>query len=174
LVERNDVLGRFEAVRTSLEVRMHADLAKVFLLLNLALAFYLVGCIWAHEVDIFRTWRLVGRERFPAVQRTHWRKLPYWIFAPLTAAFAGGIGLIWLLPAGSPAWGPWANFGLQVASAVMTALYWGPRQARLSRDPEGPDSVYLTRILRTHWVRTGLITAYGGVLLAWSTAVFAR
>jgi hypothetical protein len=39
-----------------------------FLLLNLALAFYNVGTIWAHEVDIFRTWKLVDPDAFPRVQ----------------------------------------------------------------------------------------------------------
>ena len=149
------------------------DPAKAFLLFNLALAFYLVGAIWAHEVDIFRTWRLIGPEQFHAVQATHWRKLPYWVFSPLAAAFAGGIGLIWLHPAGSPVWGPWANLGLQAASGLLTAVFWGPWQARLNRDPAGPQSVHLARILGTHWVRTLLITAYGGVLFAWSVMVFA-
>jgi len=54
---------------------------KVFLLLNVALAFYLVGAIWAMEVDIFRSWKLVGATDFPTVQAVHWRKLPYWVFA---------------------------------------------------------------------------------------------
>ena len=49
----------------------------VFLLLNLVLAFYNVGTIWAHEVDIFRTWKLINPEDFPKVQTAHWRKLPY-------------------------------------------------------------------------------------------------
>jgi len=61
----------------------------ILLLGNLALGFYLVGAIWAHEVDIFRTWKLVGPGEFRKVQSTHWRKLPYWIFAPL-ALGAGG------------------------------------------------------------------------------------
>jgi hypothetical protein len=34
---------------------------KTFLLLNLALGFYNVGTIWAHEIDIFRSWKLVVR-----------------------------------------------------------------------------------------------------------------
>ena len=49
---------------------------KVFLLLNLALAFYGVGAIWAHEVDIFRSWKLVDAATFHRVQAAHWRKLP--------------------------------------------------------------------------------------------------
>jgi hypothetical protein len=149
------------------------DPAKVFLLLNLALAFYLVGGIWAHEVDIFRTWRLVGPEQFHQVQRVHFRKLPYWVFAPLGLAFAGGIALIWFHPAGAPAWAPFANLGFQAASGLLTAVFWGPWQGRLARDPAGPDSAYLKRILATHWVRTLLINAYGAVLLVWSMIVFA-
>ena len=38
--------------------------ADVFLLLNLALAFYNVGTIWAHEIDIFRSWKLIGPAEF--------------------------------------------------------------------------------------------------------------
>ena len=33
--------------------------SAAFLLLNLVLAFYNVGTIWAHKVDIFRTWKLI-------------------------------------------------------------------------------------------------------------------
>ena len=39
-----------------------------FLVLNVALAFYNVGTIWAHQVDIFRTWRLTNPRNFAAVQ----------------------------------------------------------------------------------------------------------
>jgi hypothetical protein len=31
--------------------------ADAFLLINLALAFYGVCAIWAHEIDIFRSWK---------------------------------------------------------------------------------------------------------------------
>jgi hypothetical protein len=40
---------------------------KVFLLLNLALAFYNAGTIWAHEIDIFRSWKLLDPRNFHAV-----------------------------------------------------------------------------------------------------------
>jgi len=53
---------------------------KVFLLLDLALAFSNVGTIWAHEMDIFRSWKLLDPSNFHAVQRLHWRKLPYWVY----------------------------------------------------------------------------------------------
>jgi hypothetical protein len=138
-----------------------------FLLLNLALAFYNVGAIWAHEVDIFRSWRHIGRDEFHDVQRTHLRKLPYWIFLPVGLALAGSVALLRFRPTGSPQWCPWAALGLQLLSAVLTGVMWGPWQAKLAQDPIGPKSTYLTKILRTHWLRTLLINAYAFVLLLW-------
>jgi hypothetical protein len=138
-----------------------------FLILNLALAFYNVGTIWAHEIDLFRTWKLIGPAEFPTVQRTHFRKLPYWIFTPVLLAIAGGVVLLRYQPIGSPRWCAWTALGLQLLSAALTGATWGQWQARLAKDPRGPASPYLDRILRTHWVRTTLINAYAAVLLYW-------
>jgi hypothetical protein len=143
----------------------------IFLLFNLALAFYLVGCIWAHEIDIVRNWQVLDPENFRRLQVAHWRKLPYWIFAPLGIAFAGSIALIWYHPARSPAWAIWGNLGCQLVSHLFTAALWGPWQAKLNRDAAGGRSRYLARILRTHWIRTLLITAYGAILLAWAIVI---
>ncbi|HEX4104509.1 MAG TPA: hypothetical protein VHZ04_03505 [Candidatus Paceibacterota bacterium] len=138
----------------------------VFLVLNFALAFYNVGTIWAMEVDIFRSWKLVGND-FRTVQTVHWRKLPYWIFTPVGLALAGSIALFWYHPAGSPAWAIWGTFLFQALSLALTAVFWGPWQAKLSKDPLGSQSPYLAKILKTHWARTLLINAYALTLLAW-------
>lgn len=147
--------------------------SSLLLLLNLALAFYLVGAIWAHEVDIFRSWRFVDAKDFARLQGAHFRKLPYWIFAPLALALAGSVILIVDHPAGSPRWAIWGNLAFQLTSHVLTACMWGPWQAKLSRDPQGPRSEYLAKILRTHWLRTALISLYGVTLLVWAMRVFA-
>jgi hypothetical protein len=146
---------------------------NIFLLLNLALAFYNVGIIWAHEIDIFRTWKYVNPEDFRTIQEVHWRKLPYWIFAPVGLAFAGSIVLIWYHPPGSPTWSVWTVFLCQLMSLVLTAIFWGRWQAKLSKDPLGPKSSYLAKILKTHWIRTLLINAYALTLLVWSIQVLA-
>ncbi|HKE27754.1 MAG TPA: hypothetical protein VKB88_35605 [Bryobacteraceae bacterium] len=114
--------------------------SAVFLFLNLALAFYNVGTIWAREIDIFRSWRLIPREAFHNVQAAHWRKLPYGVLLPVGLGLAGSIGLVWYRPANSPDWAVWCALGCQVASLALTALRWGPWQAKLSRDPLGPAS----------------------------------
>ena len=142
--------------------------ANVFLLLNLALAFYNVGTIWAHEVDIFRTWKLIGPAEFHQVQLTHFHKIPYWIFVPVGLSLLGGIVLLWIHPAGSPMGLAWIALICQALSAVLTALFWGQWQAKLAHDPLGPKSPYLVRILKTHWIRTGLINAYALALLIWA------
>ena len=137
------------------------------LLLNVALAFYLVGCIWAHEVDIFRSWQLLDPDTFRRVQATHWRKVPYWIFAPLGCALLSSVTLVWYHPAASPTWAIWGNLGLLLLSLILTALTWGRWQGQLSNDSLGAASSYLRKILRTHWIRTALINGYALVLLIW-------
>ncbi len=99
---------------------------KTFLLLNVVLGFYNVGTIWAHEVDIFRSWKLVGTARFHEVQRVHWRKIPYWVLMPVGLAFCGSVALLWYHPAGSPIWGIWGVFLCQALSLILTAIFWGP------------------------------------------------
>lgn len=143
----------------------------IFLLLNLALGFYNVGTIWAMELDIFRSWKIVGNAEFHFVQQAHWRKLPYWIFTPVALAFTGGAVLIWYHPANSPAWALWGVLVPQALSLLLTAVFWGQWQAQLSKDPLGPKSPYLSRILRTHWVRTFLINAYAFALLIWAVQI---
>jgi hypothetical protein len=145
--------------------------ANILLLLNLALAFYLVGAIWAHEIDIFRSWKLVPAKDFRAVQSVHWRKLPYWIFTPLGLALAGTFALIRYHPPGSPNWAIWGNLACQLASHVLTAVFWGRWQAKLGKDERGPASPYLRKILATHWIRTLLINAYGLIILVWAIRV---
>jgi hypothetical protein len=144
---------------------------RTFLVLNTALAFYNVGTIWAHEVDIFRSWKLLDPATFHHVQATHWRKLPYWVFVPVALSLVGSVALFWCHPAASPLWIIWIAFGTQFTSHILTALFWGRLQARLSRDERGAASPYLARFLSTHWIRTLLISAYGFILLAWTIRV---
>ncbi len=138
---------------------------EIFLLLNLALAFYNVGTIWAHEIDIFRTWKLLDQKSFHNVQEVHWKKLPYWVFIPVGLSFIGAIALFWYHPDKILNWEIWLAFIVQFSSHFLTAILWGQWQAKLSKDPLGAASPYLAKILKTHWLRTALINAYGLILL---------
>jgi len=146
---------------------------KIFLLLNLALGFYNVGTIWAHEIDIFRSWKLADPRSFHEIQLVHWRKLPYWVLGPVGIALLGSIALLWYHPSGSPLWAIWGVFLCQFVSIVLTAIFWGRWQAKLSQDPLASGSPYLSAILKTHWVRTLLINAYALLLLIWAILILA-
>jgi hypothetical protein len=143
----------------------------IFLLANLALAFYNTGTIWAMEVDIFRSWRLLDKPSFASVRKAHWKKLPYWIFIPVGLAFAGAIMLIWIHPVNTPVWAIWTNVLIQLCSHLLTAVFWGPWQAKLSTDPQAAQSPILQKILHTHWIRTTLISLYAINLFVWAIIV---
>lgn len=149
------------------------DYRLPFLLANLAIACYNVGTIWAHEVDIFRSWPLLDPAIFHDVQRVHWRKLPYWVLLPFGLSLAGAVALVWYHPAQSPVWAVWSNLASQLLALILTLFFLGQWQAQLSRDPLGPRSPFLEKIPRTHWVRTGLVSATGAVLFAWTLQVVA-
>ncbi len=149
-------------------------LETIFLIVNMAIGFYAVGIVWANEIDIFRSWQHIhDTTDFRAVWHAHWKKLWTWALIPVGLEFAGSIGLIFFHPAGSPAWGIWGNFTCQLASLVLTILFWEQWQARLYKDPEGSKSPYLAKILRTHWVRAVLTTTYAMLLLAWVILILA-
>ena len=143
-----------------------------FLLFNVALAFYNAGTVWAHEIDIFRSWRLVDPKDFHEIQRKHWRKLPFWIFAPIGIALLSNSLLIQYHPPISPLWTIRGALMCQMLSIVLTAILWGRWQAKLAQDPRGSQSPYLVLILRTHWIRTSLISAYAALLLVCALATF--
>ena len=145
---------------------------EIFLVLNLVLAFYNVGTIWAHEIDIFRTWKFIEPKTFQIVQRAHWKKLPFWIFIPVGLSFVGIIALFWYHPDKIPIWEIWTAFILQFLSHLLTGIFWGPWQAKLSKDELGSASPYLKKILKTHWIRTTLISAYGVMLLYMTIQTF--
>lgn len=139
----------------------------IFLILNLAVAFYNMGTIWANEVDIFRSWKLIGKADFRHVQEVHWKKLPYWVLFPWGLEIAGSTVLIWYHPAGSPLWAIYGGTTCLWLSLILTIFMWGQWQGKLSRDPLGSKSPYLVKILKTNWIRTLLINAYALIVLIW-------
>jgi hypothetical protein len=134
--------------------------SMIFLLANVALSFYNVGTIWAHQIDTFRSWTLLDVTTFRAVQAAHWKKLPYWVLVPVGLSFIGAVVLVWNHPAGSPAWAIWGNLACQLLSHILTATMWGRWQARLSTDPLGAQSLHPRRdtpySLDPHWPRHSL------------------
>jgi hypothetical protein len=89
---------------------------------------------------------------------------------PIGFALIGNVLLIWCHPANTLSWALYAALISQMLALLLTVLLWGRWQASLAADPLGPRSPYLHRILRTHWIRTLLISAYAVFLLIASVA----
>lgn len=142
----------------------------IFLQILLAVAWYNVAVIWVMEVETFRSWPLMEKASFQRVRAAHWRALPGLVFIPLGATFFGIIALIWFHPVGTPMWMIWTGLALQLAAWVLTALFWGRWQARITYDDIGPSDPLVSRLITTHWVRTLLLTLYG-VLISWMNLV---
>lgn len=140
----------------------------IFLEVLLGIAWYNVAAIWLMEVEIFRSWQLMDKASFQRVRAAHWRKLPGLVFVPLGITFVGVVLLIWFHPIGTPGWMIWTGLGLQLAAWVLTAMFWGRWQARITYEDIEPSDPLVSRLINTHWVRTLLVTLYG-ILLFWMT-----
>jgi len=81
------------AIQRIIESAQYINEANVtpltFLILNLGVGFYNVGTVWANEIDIFRSWKLLDQKDFERVRQAHWKKLPYWVLFPWGLAIAG-------------------------------------------------------------------------------------
>lgn len=120
-----------------------------------ALAWYHVGFVWLVQVVAWPLFGYVGRNEFEAYHRAWWRGIRYVLFVPSGLAFIGGLYLLFASPQGVPEWLLALAFGMYVLMYVLTAIWWGPQQAKLT-DTRSPR---FRLILRTHWVRTALVSA---------------
>jgi hypothetical protein len=129
---------------------------------TVALAWYHVGFVWLVQVVAWPLFAYVGAGEFDAYHQAWWRGIRYILFVPSGFAFVGGLLLLFFPPPYVPEWLLALGFGMYVLTYVLTAAWWGPQQAKLV-DTWSPR---FRLIIRTHWVRTGLISGYGLCLLA--------
>jgi hypothetical protein len=136
--------------------------ADWILIVTAALAWYHVGFVWLVQVVAWPLFAYVGPREFEAYHQAWWRGIRYILFVPSALVFVGGSLLFFMRPAGVPEWLLAAGFGTYVLTYLLTALWFGPEQARLI----DPTSSRLTAINNSHWVRTALVSGYGLSLLA--------
>jgi hypothetical protein len=133
--------------------------SNVLLLVVLVLSFYGAGLIWSVQLIVFRSWQLLGNaDELHKVQADYWRKLPWFVFAPVGILFILTIVLLRQPPPFTPEALVWASFWLQLLSHSMTVLMWARWERRIIVERHPPDSLLLARLVATHWIRTALIT----------------
>lgn len=134
-------------------------------LTTFALSLYGTGQVWLVQMSSYPLWRYVGEPEFHAYHDAWWRSIWGVVLAPAVLTFAGAMLMLrWPAP-GAPLWATWSGAGLQVALVAGTAAWWGPLMARLEGRGGGLDLAKHRLLMRTHWLRVALVTAYS-VLLA--------
>ena len=73
--------------------------------------------------------------------------------------------MLWWRAPGVPSWAPWAGLALQVGLVAGTAVWWGPLMARLEKPGGGLALDRFHLLMKTHWLRVAITTAYGGLTL---------
>ncbi|MEV0385580.1 hypothetical protein [Nonomuraea sp. NPDC050643] len=114
-------------------------------------------------------WALVGASEWSAYHEAPKRRLPGTAFVPHGLAMLGALSLILLRPAYMPGWAVWLALTIEAVMLAATAAYWAPLQFRLSRRN---DHRLLRLLLATHWIRVGLVTAFGALLCWMVTLAF--
>ena len=140
--------------------RMH--FSDWLLISTVAFAWYHVGFVWLVQVVCWPLFGSVGQNEFDAYHRAWWRGIRYILFVPSGLTFVGAILLMRWTPGGVPRWILWTALAQYILTYVLTAIWWGPQQAELTRT----DTPRFKLIVKTHWVRTALVTGYGVFMLA--------
>jgi hypothetical protein len=140
--------------------------SRWLLLSVFALSLYGTGQVWLVQLSSYPLWRYVGDAQFPAYHQAWWRSIWCVVLGPAVLVFLGAFLMLrWRTPE-TPVWSIWLGAGLQVALVIGTVVWWAPLMARLEGPTGGPDPSRFELLLRTHWLRVGLVTAYSA-LLAW-------
>jgi hypothetical protein len=132
------------------------------LLLTLVLGWYHVGFVWLVQTVCWPLFAYVGPNEFDAYHHAWWRGIRYVLFIPSALIFIGTILLLFWTPPGLSHWIIWIALAQYVLIYVLTAAWWGPQQAKLTRTDTPPFGL----IIKTHWVRTALVTGYAVSMLA--------
>ncbi|MEV0622688.1 hypothetical protein AB0I81_55885 [Nonomuraea sp. NPDC050404] len=143
------------------------DASTMVLLGTLTVAMFNVGVIWLTQVVVYPAWALVGEAEWSAFHDAHKRRLPETAFIPHGLAVLGALLLAILPPAHAPSWAAWIALAIEVVMLTATVTYWAPLQMRLN---QRRDDRLLRLLLATHWIRVGLVTAFGA-LLCWMTTL---
>ncbi len=132
------------------------------LVLTLAASCYSVGTIWMVQIG-YLLWPYVAPGDFKPYHQAWWFKLIPVVFPVAAVALCGAFAMIWWRPEGVTTSTLWLCLGSQLASYILTGMFWGRWQAqvRFARLPEGSLDPLFTKIISTHWLRVALLTLSG-------------
>jgi len=134
-----------------------------------ALSLYGMGQVWLVQLSSYRLWSYVGDREFRAYHLAWWHSIWGVILAPAAMLVFGSVLMLWWRAPGVPAWATWLGLSLQAALFLGTATWWGPLMARVEAPNGGLVPERYQLLMRTHWLRVGIISTYS-VLALWMLA----
>ena len=136
---------------------------SLLLLLNFAVAAYLVGLIWTVQLVHYPAFGLVPKAAWPAFHAAHTRRMSYVVLAPMVLELGLAGWLAWAGRAALPGGAGWWSLVLVGLVWAVTFFISVPFHNRLEH---GFDYVAIDGLTRTNWLRTLAWTARM-VLLGW-------
>jgi hypothetical protein len=134
-----------------------------------ALSLYAVGQVWLVQLSSYPLWTYVGEQEFRTYHAAWWHSIWGVVLAPAALLIIGAALMLWWRAPGVPAWATWLGGALQAALLLGTAIWWGPLMARLETPSGGLSLERYQLLMTTHWIRVGIVSAYG-LLLLWMLA----
>jgi hypothetical protein len=132
------------------------------LLAHAASTLYLVGLIWLVQAVHYPLFAQVGAAQAQAYARLHVTRITWVVGPPMLVELASGVWLALSPPRGLSAGPLWVGLLLLALIWLSTALLQVPEHRRLE---VGPDPAAVRRLVRGNWLRTGLWTARGALVL---------
>ena len=129
---------------------------------NLAAALFLTGLIWTVQIVHYPLFARVGAAGFAAYEAEHSARITVIVGPVMLLELAAAAALVFLRPAGVPAWAAWASLTLVGLIWASTALLQIPRHAELAA---GFDAAAHAALVATNWIRTAAWTARSALLL---------
>lgn len=143
---------------------MGQRMPNLILLTALAFSFYAMCLIWYTQLITYPLYALVAPADFPRFYAAYnvYLLLP---LAPTLLVLLASAALIFVRPAGVPAWTVWAGLALELFFWGWTAVAVAPLHGRLTDG--GYNAQVIRDLVSMNWPRTAAWTAHG-LLLLWS------
>src|SRR5579859_3572088 len=139
------------------------------LLITLALSWNGTGNVWLTQLS-WSLFAYVSGPNFAAYHQAWWIGVQLFTLPLAILVYVCAIAQLRWRPAGVSAWMAWVGVGMRTAMNILTVVWFGAGQARLTQAvlPDGSLDPFYVQLVQTQWVRVALVTAFA-LLELWMT-----
>ncbi|MGI8911645.1 MAG: hypothetical protein ACR2JR_14010 [Rubrobacteraceae bacterium] len=146
------------------------DFSHWFLLIWMAVIFYVTGGIWFAQIVVYPLFGKVGEKEYIAYHKFYSSRIPLPVIVPGFASFLLPIALVFLRPESVPLSLALANVACALVGLFVTVALEIPRHARLEKG--GKQEVVIRELILYNWPRTLAITGSALLTLLMLTVAF--